>query len=63
MEREREVRANPNIDFSQVNMDRFYATLIKILEEKYDVKIKYTVRKKTPEEKAAFPDKWAEVIE
>ena len=49
MRREKQITANPNIDFSQVNLDLFYATLVKILEEKYDVNIKYTVRKKTPD--------------
>lgn len=63
MRKAAEIKANPNIDFNQVNLDRFYATLVKILEEKYDVTIKYTVRKKTPEEKATDPKKWAEVIE
>ena len=63
MRKETQTTANPNIDFSQANLDRFYATLVKILEEKYDVKIKYTVRKKTPEEKEKYPNKWAEVIE
>ena len=62
MRRASEIRANPNIEFSQASIDRFYATLVKILEEKYNVTIEYTVREKTPEEKAAFPDKWAEVI-
>jgi hypothetical protein len=63
MKRERGIKANPNIDFSQMNVERFYATLIKILEEKYDVNIKYSIRKKTPEEMAAYPNKWCEVSE
>lgn len=35
---------------NEPNMEVFCATLIKILERKYDVKIKYTLRKKTEEE-------------
>ena len=32
------------------NIDRFYETLVKILENKYDVNIKYKIRNKTEEE-------------
>lgn len=61
MEREREITANPNIDFSQMNVERFYATLIKIIEKRAGVKITYTVREKTPEEFATNPNKLVEV--
>ena len=61
MRRKREIKANPNIDFSQMNVEKFYAALFKILENRYNVSIKYTVRKKTPEEMAAYPNKWCEV--
>ena len=57
MKRERGIKANPNIEFSQMNVERFYATLIKIIEEREGVKIKYTIRKKTPEEMAAEAQK------
>ena len=57
MKREKEIKANPNIDFSKCNVEKFYATLVRILEEKYDGKIKYSVRKKTPEEMIEFPEK------
>ena len=51
------------VDFSPLNVERFYATLIKIIEKKEGIKIKYTLRKKTPEEFAADPDKMVEVSE
>ena len=41
-----------NIVWSEASIDRFYATMVKIIEEKFDVTMKYTVRKKTPEELA-----------
>ena len=63
MRKTTEIKANPDIDFSQMDLNLFYKTLVNILEDKYNATIKYTVREKTPEEKAAFPDKWAEVIE
>lgn len=63
MKRETEIKANPNIDFSQMNVEKFYATFIRIIEDKYNVKIKYSIRKKTPEEMAAYPDKCVEVSE
>ncbi len=53
MKREKAITANPNIDFSQLNVEKLYATLIRIIEEREGVKIKYTIRKKTPEEMAA----------
>lgn len=57
MKREREIQANPNIDFSQMNVEKFYATLMRIIEEREGVKITYTLRKKTPEEMAAEAQK------
>lgn len=35
---------------NEPNMDVFCATLVNILERKYDVKIKYKLRKKTEQE-------------
>jgi hypothetical protein len=61
MKREKEVQANPDIDFSQMNVAAFYATLIKIIEKREGIKIKYTLREKTPEEFAADPNKLVEV--
>ncbi len=61
MKRESEVQANPNIDFSQMNVAAFYATLIKIIEKREGIKIKYTLREKTPEEFATDPNKLVEV--
>ena len=61
MRRLKEIQANPNIDFSKMNVERFYETLVKILEDKEGVKLEYTVRKKTPEEYAADPNKMVEV--
>lgn len=61
MKREKEIKANPDIDFSQLNVEKLYAALFKIIEEREGVKIKYSIRKKTPEEMAAYPNKWCEV--
>lgn len=38
---------NPNIDFSQVNVERFYATLVKIIEAKEGVKITYRLERRS----------------
>ncbi len=63
MGKEREVRVNPNIDFSKMNVGRFYATLARLIEEQTGVKITYELREKTPEEMAKDPHKTAEVSE
>ena len=58
---EREIKAHPDIGANRLNVELFYETLVKIIEDKCDVKIKYTVRQKTPEEKAKDPHKMVEV--
>lgn len=53
MKRLDELMADKAIKFTgSLNLERFYSTLVKILEEKYNVKIKYTIKEKTPEELA-----------
>lgn len=53
----------PDEEFNKVNVERLFAMLVRFVEKREGVKIKYTVRKKTPEEYAADPDKMVEVSE
>ena len=52
MKRLDDLTADTKVDFSGLKVEKLYEALVRILEEKENVKIKYSVRKKTPEELA-----------
>lgn len=52
MKRLDDLTADTKVDFSGLNVEKLYEALVRILKEKENVKIKYSVRKKTPEELA-----------
>lgn len=59
MARSKGLTASPEVieSFKNCNMEKLYATFIKIIERKEGVKITYEYRKKTPEELAMSKEK------
>lgn len=53
MKRLDDLTADTKVDWSKFSVEKFYATLFKIIEQRENVEITYSLKKRTPEERAA----------